>query len=313
MITRYALVVCLAIAPAVSAQTDVPGPIGILRAEEVAGSPLLKAAQMVWHKNCLLIADRGGNRILAFRPPGQFDDIRKIENPGGIAIDPRGQMIVAARNPNRLIRFGAEKEEDLAGDLVGTPHHVIIHPGGMIYWTGLPDGGTRSLDPKGQATILEPRILHTFGIALSPKADALFVTSKGPDAIHRTVWRFPLDADGKAGRGEMFLKTANLEPKLANLPAAKDGGKSLLGWVGRVQGLVIDVHGNIYLAGAEAHTSGAAVAVVTPDGKSVRAMFLNVPGNISSLALGGPKGTTLYIAGSGSSRLYRVELNRLAP
>jgi len=88
-----------------------------------------------------------------------------------------------------------------------------------------------------------------------------------------------------------------------DLPAAKDGGKSLLGWVGRVQGLAIDAHGNFNLAGAEAHTSGAAITVITPDGKSVRAMILNVPGNISSLALGGPKGTTLYIAGSGSSLL----------
>lgn len=305
---HHALVVWFASVPAASAQMEVPGPTGILRAQEVAGGPLLKAAQMTWAKDRLLIADRGGNRILAFRPPDQFEVIRKIDNPGGIALDARGQMIVASRNPNRLVRFAADKEEDLAGDRVGTPHHVLVHPSGAIFWTGFPDGGTRSLDPKGQTAIHEPRILHTFGIALSPKADALFVTSKGPDPAHRTVWRFPLDADGKPGRGEAFFKTRNLEPKLADLPAAKDGGKSLLGWIGRVQGLAIDAHGNFYIAGAEAHTSGAAVAAIAPDGKSVRAMILNVPGNVSSLALGGPNGTTLYIAGSGASHLFCVEL-----
>lgn len=285
-----------------------PGPRGILKAEEVPDSPVFKAAQMTWSKDRLLIADRGNNRIVAFRPPGTFEDIRKIDGPGGVAIDARGSMIVATRNPDRLIRFGPDGEESLGGDRVGTPHHVLAHPSGVLFWSGFPDGGTRSLDLKGNVTSLKPSIGHTFGIALSPKRDALFVTSKLPDPGRRAVWRFPLEADGSVGRGEEFLKTGDLEPKFPDLPPAKDGGKSLLGWVGRVQGLAIDAHGNFYIAGAEAHTSGAAVAVVTPDGKTVRAMILGVPQNVSSLALGGPDGTTLYIVGSGPSRLYRVEL-----
>lgn len=284
------------------------GPNGILKAEEIAASPLLKAAQLTWDKDRLLIADRGGNRLLAFQTPDKFDEIRKIENPGGVAIDSRGRMIVATRNPDRLLRFGPDGEESLGGDRVGTPHHVLAHPSGVLFWTGFPDGGTRSLDLKGNVASLKPAIGHTFGMAFSPKRDALYVTSKLPDPGRRELWRFPLEADGTVGRGEVFLKTIDLEPKFSDLPPAKDGAKSLVGWVGRVQGLAIDAHGNIYLAGAEAHTSGSAVAVITPDGKSVRAMILNVPPNISSLALGGPKGTTLYIAGSGASRLYRFEL-----
>ena len=97
------------------------------------------------------------------------------------------------------------------------------------------------------------------------------------------MWRFPLDGDGRPGRGEIFIRTPDLEPNLPDLPAAKDGSKTLAGWVGRVQ----------------------AVAVITPDGKSVRAMILGVPRNISSLAIGGD---TLYIAVAGKGRLHKAPI-----
>lgn len=100
----------------------------------------------------------------------------------------------------------------------------------------------------------------------------------------------------------------DLKPDLPKLPAAKDGAANLLGWVGRLQGLAVDRLGNIYIAGAESHTSGEAVAVLSPDGKKVVAMILGVPRNISGLAFGGADGRTLYITGAGEYRLHRVRL-----
>ena len=118
----------------------------------------------------------------------------------------------------------------------------------------------------------------------------------------------PSRMDGKIGTGAEFFKTPDLKPQLENFPPAKDGKETLLGWVGRLQGLAVDRQGNVYVAGAESHTSGEAVAVVSPDGTKVVAMILGVPRNVSGLAFGGPDGRTLYITGAGEHRLHKVLL-----
>jgi sugar lactone lactonase YvrE len=48
--------------------------------------------------------------------------------------------------------------------------------------------------------------------------------------------------------------------------------------------------------------------VVSPDGKTVIAMILGVPRNVSGLAFGGADGRTLYITGAGEYRLHRVKM-----
>jgi sugar lactone lactonase YvrE len=75
-----------------------------------------------------------------------------------------------------------------------------------------------------------------------------------------------------------------------------------------LQGLAVDRLGNVYIAGAESHSSGEAVAVISPDGKNVVAMILGVPRNMSGLTFGGKVGHTLYITGAGEYRLHKVRL-----
>jgi gluconolactonase len=78
--------------------------------------------------------------------------------------------------------------------------------------------------------------------------------------------------------------------------------------VGRLQGLAVDKLGYIYVGGAESHTSGAAVAVFSPDGKDLAAMIVGVPRNISGLAFGGGDGRTLFITGAGEYKLFQAGL-----
>jgi sugar lactone lactonase YvrE len=290
-------------APVAHAAT--PEPEGVLRATVIEESPTLAAGQMHWDAGRLLIADRGGNRIVEFRPPGTFQEIGQVENPGGVGVDAAGRILVVAGRPSSLQRLVGDAAEPVAAELPGSPFRLLTHPMGTIFWTNFPGGEIRLLDPRGQTEKLEPSIGHSCALAFGPRRDFLYVTSKLPDLRSRTVWRFPPDGDGRPGRGEVFLRTPELEPNLPDLPAAEDGSKTLAGWVGRVQALAIDADGNIYLAGTEAHTSGEAVAVITPDGKALRAMILDVPRNVSSLAVGGD---TLSIAVAGPGRLCRVKI-----
>lgn len=297
------------------AEDDGEKPAGLYQAEAIADSPRMTASGMAWWKDRLIIADRGGKRLVAFTPPDKFDTFKELRNPVGVAVDPAGNLIVTEKDViNRLLRIKPDgSTEELAGEGVGTPHFVTVHKSGTIYWSGFPDAGTRSLAPGGQPVVHPTRIGHPFGIALSPRQDTLFVTSKLPNPDRRAVWRFPVDAEGKLGMGEEFFKVQDLQPRIDKLPAAKDGGTSLLGWIGRVQGLAIDSQGNFYIAGAEAHTSGEAVAVISPDGKKVLAMILGVPRNIASLAFGGADRRTLFITGAGEYRLHQVRLPVAGP
>lgn len=310
---RLLTLLSLAVASSVQAQEKGPppreAPTGVYRAEAIAASPVLSASGMVWWRDRLIIADRVGKRLLAFRPPDQFETFKELERPVGLTVDPNGDLIVGEKEPeNRIVRIKKDGTVQVLAADVLSPHFLTMHRNGTIFFSGFPDGGTRSLPPGGQLAVHSPRIVHTYGIGLSPQQDFLYVASKIPNPDRRGVWRFPLTPEGKVGEGEFFLKVQDLQPKVEGLPDAKDGNASLLGWVGRLQGLAVDVQGNLYIAGAESHTSGEAVAVVTPDGKTVRAMILGVPRNISGLAFGGAQGRTLFITGAGEFRLHQVDL-----
>ena len=309
MLRLHALASLFAITvPALGAEPDA-APSGVYTAEMVEGSPKMTAAGMVWWKDRLVIADRGGKRLVAFTPPDKFETLREVPTPDGLAVDPDGDLVLTERDPNRVVRIKADGTSSvLAEKDVGTPQFVTVHKSGRVFWSGFPDGGTRSVVPGGAVEVLAPKIGHTYGIGLSPKQDWLFVASKLPNADGRAVWRFPLDADGKPGKGEAFFRVQDLKPHLQELPAAKDKGETLLGWVGRLQGLAVDRLGNVYVAGAESHTSGEAVAVISPDGKKVVAMILGVLRNVSGMAFGGKDGRTLYITGAGEYRLHQVRL-----
>jgi gluconolactonase len=294
--------------PALGAEPDA-APLGVYTAEVVEGSPKMAAAGMAWWNGKLVIADRGGKRLVAFTPPDKFETFREGLVPVGLATDPDGNLILTERDPNRLVRIKPDGTSSVMAEKdVGTPQFVTVHKSGRVFWSGFPDGGTRSVVPGGAVEVLAPKIGHTYGIGLSPKQDWLYVASKLPNADGRAVWRFSLDAEGKPGKGEVFFQVRDLKPQLEKLPAAKDKGESLVGWVGRLQGLAVDRLGNVYVAGAESHTSGEAVAVISPDGKKVVAMILGVPRNVSGLAFGGKNGCTLYITGAGEYRLHQVRL-----
>ena len=293
------------------------GPIsGVYRAEEVKASPVLTSAGMAWWKGRLILADRVSRQLLAFAPSDRFETLSTMTHPVGVAVDPEGRLIVTEKEKDvlyRLVRFGKEGGEETlveGSGNAGSPHFLAVHPNGAIYWSGFPDGGTRYLLPGSkEVQIAKPRIVHTYGIGLSPKQDWLYVNSKIPNLDRRGTWRFPVDREGRLGEGEFFIQIEQFTTThLKDLPAAQDGSDSLKGWVGRLQGLAVDKLGYIYVAGAESHTSGAAVAVFTPDGKTLAAMIVGAPRNVSGLAFGGADGRTLFITGAGEYKLFQAGL-----
>lgn len=299
-----------------AAQEETKPVSGVYRAEEVTPGPVLGASGMAWWDGRLVLADRASGQLLAHTPPERFETLATLIHPVGVAVDPERRLIVTEKEKGvlpRLVRIGKDGGRETlvegASD-TGTPHFLAVHPNGTIYWSGFPDGGTRYLLPGSrEVQVARPRIVHTYGIGLSPKHDWLYVNSKIPNPDRRGTWRFPVDPEGRLGEGEFFIPVERFTTThFEDLPAAQDGSESLKGWVGRLQGLAVDKLGYIYVGGAESHTSGAAVAVFSPDGKTLAAMIVGVPRNVSGLAFGGTDGRTLYITGAGEFRLFQARL-----
>jgi len=195
---------------------------GVYTAEIVAGSPTLAAGGMAWWKDRLIIADRGGKRLVAFTPPDTFETLRAGLVPVGLATDPDGNLVLVERDPNRVVCIKADGTSSvIAEENVGTPQFVTVHRSGRVCRTGVPDAAARSVMPGGVVEVLSPKIGHTYGIGLSPQQDWLYVSSKLPHADGRVVWRFPI-ADGREDRDRRgVLQDSGSEAATGEFPAGE--------------------------------------------------------------------------------------------
>jgi sugar lactone lactonase YvrE len=322
----------------VAAQTPDTAVSGVYFAEKVPDSPSFNAKGMAWWNGRLVIVNREPAQLHAFTPPKTFEIFKEqgLTSPFGAAVDPQGRFLFTENMDDvlyRLARLTADGKEETLLEERGvnhrnknpktglcTPLMLASHPNGTIYWSGYPSTGTRYLMPDGKGLddvrIAKPQVGHSYGIGLSPGHDWLYVASQLPNPDARGVWRFPVNKDGSLGEGAFFIAVDQFTTThLKDLPPAKDGSDKLLGWLGRIHGLAVDANGFIYIGGSHGHPSGSAIAVFTPDGKTLAAMIVGhpnveagMPGNVYGLAFGGEDGRTLFISGLGKYRLSHVKL-----
>lgn len=313
---------------------------GVYFSDKIETSPHFIAKGLAWWDGRLVIANREPPKLYTFTPPDRFEvhEDEGLTNPFGVAVDPRGRLLLTENEDNVLYRLArrtsdGEEETLLAETGVNhrnkmpktglcTPLMLATHPNGTIYWSGYPSTGTRYLLPSTKRPNLEdvriatPHVGHSYGIGLSPAHDWLYVTSQLPNPEARCIWRFPVNEDGSLGEGRKFISVDQFTTThLKDLPPAKDGSDKLLGWLGRLHGLAVDRLGYIYVGGSHGHRSGSAVAVFTPDGKTLAAMIvgnpkvpMGLPTNVYGLAFGGNDGRTLFISGKGTYGIYHVRL-----
>jgi gluconolactonase len=225
-------------------------------------------------------------RIVALRPPAQFDVVAEHANSNGLALDADGNVLACSHDLQDLAHFdpadGTRRSLQLRymGQRFNSPNDLTVRSDGTIYFTD-PDWqlgprasetgitGVYRADPQGEVWLVDDQLERPNGIALSPDERTLYVGSAGDDVV-----AYPVAGDGSVGERDVFAS-----------PGASDG-------------MAVDCAGNLYV------TSGSAVHVFAPDGNPLGR--IEVAGEPSNAAFGGAERRMLYI--TAGDALHAIEL-----
>tara|TARA_B100001123_G_scaffold422163_1_gene530719 strand:- start:2694 stop:3698 length:1005 start_codon:yes stop_codon:yes gene_type:complete len=233
----------------------------------------------------------------------------------GIKFDANGNMLVAQGadyGGRSLIRTDMKtgKSYIIAGLYEGrpfnAPNDITIDLKGRIYFSDprylghepvdQPVMGVYRVDPDGSITRIITDAGKPNGVAVSPDQKTLYVVSNDNGAVGFD--RLPADATYHKGRMALLAYdlhddgTASFRKILVDY-WPEDGP----------DGLVVDVHGNLYVAERSVKRPG--IAVRNPDGKEVGFIPTEVPTNVAFAR--GEDANLLYITAGKS--LYSIRLN----
>ena len=215
----------------------------------------------------------------------------------GLAVDRQGRIVVASfvgRTVYRLEKDGTRTllADRYEGKRFRGPNDVVFRKDGSLYFTDS-NGGVRGRghDPTeallplgiyrindGKLTLIVSDIPVPNGLAFSPDEKTLYATAG------RALRRYDVQADGTVTNSQLFI---NMESDAT--PGVPDGVR-------------VDVKGNVW------STAPGGVWIMSPSGKHIGTIIVNVPGeNAASLGFGDPDYRTLYITCRG--RLLKIRVN----
>ncbi len=262
------------ISPGADRSTATVDPVGTAgRAELIRGGfgftegPLWIAA-----RGFLLFSDLNSSTIHRFTPPTMVDVFRTATNrSNGLALDPQGRLVICETATSRVTRSTLDGAPTVVADRYRAqpftrPNDVIVRSDGTIYFTDI-NVAVYRIDPAGVVHLVSDTVKPN-GIALSPDEKTLYV-SNAP----RSIWSFPVTADGSTGAGA----------RLADISAGCDG-------------MAVDDAGNLYT------TVDTGIQVLKPTGESWGT--IPVPERPANCSFGGADRKTLLI--TARTGLYQV-------
>jgi gluconolactonase len=245
-----------------------------------------------------------GNRILAFDPrTGRTAVYREPSGrANGLDFDPRGRLVAAEGANTGGSRRVTITEKDgtvrvLAdrwqGKRFNSPNDLTIDTQGRVYFTDpryvgdepreIATESVYRIDPDGTVTQIITDVQKPNGIILAPDTKTLYLADSNP-AGNQHLLAYPLKPDGSVGAKRLL----------------HDFGRGRRG----IDGMCVDVKGNIYAAAGRLADKDAGVYVFDAEGKKLA--FIAVPEDPSNCVFAGPDRKTLYVTAGRS--LYRVGL-----
>jgi gluconolactonase len=258
----------------------------------------------------LLFSDPNANTIYrytdgkleVFKTPSGYSgaDIAEYKQPGsnGLTLDSQGRLTVDQHGNRRVIRIEPDGRETVLaeryeGKRLNSPNDLVYKSDGSLYFTDPPFGLPKfDQDPRkelpfagiyrakdGKVELLSKELAGPNGIAFSPDEKYLYIGNW--DEKKKVVMRYPVNADGTLGKGEVFFDMTSAKGEDA------------------IDGVKVDVQGNLYVSGP------GGLWILSPQGKHLGTVF--GPRHPHNMAWGDDDGKTLYLAAQ--SGLYRMRLN----
>ena len=257
---------------------------------------------------CIYFSDIG-NRIMKFEPKtSKTTEFRKPSGrANGLDFDPRGRLVacegantggnrrITVTEADGKIRVLADKWQ---GKRFNSPNDLTIDSRGRIYFTDPRYVGDEPRElvkesvyrvdlpqKQGSGEWIVTRIIDDVtkpnGIILSPDMKTLYLAESHPKG-DRLLLAYPLHDDGSVGA-----------KKLLHDFGADRG----------IDGMCVDVMGNIYGAAGPGKTGG--VSIFTPGGKKIG--FVATPESPTNCVFGDSDRKMLYVTAGRS--LYRIHMN----
>ncbi len=251
---------------------------------------------------CVYFSDIG-DRIMRYDPAtGKTAVYREPSGrANGLDFDPEGRLVAAEgantgghRRVTRTEKDGTVRvlADRWQGKRFNSPNDLTIDRRGRVYFTDpryvgdepreIPTESVYRIDPDGTVTQIITDVQKPNGIILSPDMKTLYLADSNPRG-NQHLLAFPLKPDGTVGAKRLL----------------HDFGKQR-----GIDGMSVDVEGNIYGAAGDDRTGG--VYVFDPSGKQLA--FIPTPETPTNCVFGGKDRKTLYITAGKS--LYRIKVNR---
>ncbi len=267
----------------------------------------------VWHPGgYLLFSDPNANVIYKYSPMTKNvevfitksgysgTDIGEIHQPGsnGLTLNNEGRLFVCQHGNRQVIKHERKGPVSVIashhnGKRLNSPNDLVFKSDGTLYFTDPPYGLKKAYDDQAKETphqgvyrvvnneveLLTTEVGGPNGIAFSPDEKYLYVTNWDiRDVMNsKNVYRFPVTADGKLGKGEIFYEMSQ-----TNEAEALDGIK-----VDHDGNIYVSAPGGIWIISKEARLLGKIVGPERP----------------ANLAWG-EDGKTLYM--TAHSSLYKI-------
>lgn len=250
-------------------------------------------------KGNLFFSDGPNDRIMKLAPDGELSVFRKpAGRANGMTFDREGRLVVCQSGgpdgKRRVARFEADGAETPLAETFGgkpfiAPNDLCVDRQGRVYFTdpyygpayekSQPSSGVYRIDAPGKVVRLVTDLQKPNGIQLTADGKILYVSDRGTQKLHR----YRVDEKGDVTADGIVY---DFSP---------DRG---------IDGMRLDVEGNIYAAAGEGKTTG--LFVVSPSGKLL--LHRPMPEFSTNVAFGGRDGRDLYLTATTS--VYRLRTTR---
>ena len=273
-----------------------------------AGNPAIAPGSM---EGFLLFSDPNNNVIYRLTPDGDVqiyktksgysgENIGEYRQPGsnGLTTDAQGRLTICQHGNRQVVRIEKNGTTTVLADKydgkrLNSPNDLVYRSDGTLFFTDPPFGQPKFFDDPhreldfsgvfsvkdGKVQLMSKDFSGPNGLAFSPDEKFLYVGDWNTKKA--VVNRYPVNADGTLGKGELFYDLTT--------PGAEDA----------IDGIKVDQRGNIYVSGP------GGLWIFSPEGKHLGT--LHGPEHPHNFNWGDTDHRTLYLAAQ--TGIYRIRLN----